>query len=170
MEESKEILIENQDFVILGNKEYSFLKEKLLLDLATKKNEILSFFHLSSFPQVKVILFQYRDDYYDYLDTAKENETSISICCENISLQQFYLLLKRSIFHKYTEIVCASIYKEKISWLSVGLAEILSGERDKLEKSDTRFRAFYLDKIVRRDKKYLLKLFFKVRVSLFLIK
>ncbi len=156
--------IENQDFAIFGNENFSFLKEDLLTMLSSKKKEILIFFHLPSFPQVKVNLFFNRNLYYDYIDNGKQEENSITVCCEGIPENQMFPFLKRSILHQYTEIVYASIYKNRFSkpfWLSVGIASIFSGEKEKLEKSDFAFRNFYLDKIVRRDKKVPYKTFFE---------
>lgn len=161
---NKKPLIENQDFVIYGNEDLHSIKEELLSHLVYKKQELLSFFHLSTISQISIYLFQNREEYFDFLSQyftstnysyGSATKNAIYYCYSNVSKNQCLPFLKINLSHELAHIMYSYLYENCFSrpiWLDEGLAQVLSGEKEKLKDNDFAFRNFYFDRIVRRDK------------------
>ncbi len=153
MNENKE-LIDNQDFLVWGKEELKSVVEELMPHLLEKKQQFSSFFN-TVFPKIMIILFENREEYESYVERHLEKTDRIILTYSRISQNQLLPFLKQSICYQYAKLFYKKIsekYEKKHLWIEEGLAQILSGEKDKLEKNATHFRAFYLDSIVRKDK------------------
>ena len=145
-------LTQNEDFVLFGSEDLYSVQEELVSELSNKKQELLQFFRLSSFPKENIYLFQKREDYYYFLE---HHENKIAVCYSGVSKTNLFTFLKQKIIYELVHYMCLEVCNtsSKIPfWLDRGLSIYLSGEKVKLENNDYFFKEFFLDRIVRRDK------------------
>lgn len=153
-------IIRNNDFIIYGEEDLIPFLEELMNRLRNKKQELMHFFKIDTFPSIPIYLFSNREEYYDFLDNLETEEDKIILTYSGIAKNGLVSFLQNSIMHNYSKLLYASVCKNPHFWVADGLAQCLSGERQKLEINDFYFRMFYLDKIVRRDKKIPYQVFF----------
>lgn len=157
-------IIENDDFVIYGKEDLDCIKQDLITLLSKKKVELLKFFQFSSFKKVSIHLFSSRENYLKFSKQFFEPSVYSRANHAGGMINLLYPIgnLKKDLFHflafilhEYVHLLYQSIYKEKQNrtvWLDEGLAQYLSGEASLLKKDEKQFRAWYLDRIIRRDK------------------
>ncbi len=157
-------IIENDDFAIYGEDDLDCMKQDLITLLSKKKEELLKFFQFSSFQKVSIHLFSSRETYLKFSKQFFEPTVYSRGNHAGGMINLFYPVgnLKRDLFHfldfilhEYVHLLYQSIYRGKqnrILWLDEGLAQYLSGEASLLKKDEKKFRAWYFDRIIRRDK------------------
>ncbi len=130
--EYENLLIENNDFSIYGDYSLQCLKEDLLTLLSNRKRSLLSFFHLSSYPKVRINLCKNSELYNEFRTRFENEEARISICynrVENMPQNQLFLFLRFSILNAFIKKLYSSILIDNPLWLETGLAINLSGEK-----------------------------------------
>ncbi len=153
-------IITNNDFLIYGNSDLELIKDDLINTLSARKAKLLEFFKLPFFRQISINLFnnhetflKFTRQFYEPASYEKGNTANGTInysydpnnlekLVNGITGQLVHLLYQQLWFGRY----------EKVEWLDVGLAEVLSGQKSLLEKDDEKFKVWYLNNIVRRDK------------------
>lgn len=159
----KNLLIENDDFSIYGNNDLHPIVVDLLFYLTSKKKEFLSFFQLEEVSKIKIVLFENREEYNDYVhhfftpsDYSKAGilKDAIHCCYSRIPRRNLLSFFKLTLSHELVHILYSYLYENfaRPVWLDEGLSQILSLEMEKLAHNDFAFRTFYFDRIVRRDK------------------
>lgn len=153
-------LIENFDFVIYGNNDLEGIKEDLLDSLSQYKISLLKFFNLKEFKKIPINLFNDHDIYIEFTRQFYEPAPYSKGNFTNGMINYSYDInaisrLKRSLMHELVHLFYQSIWEgkyDRILWIDEGLAQYLSGEKGLLEKDDDKFKAWYLDRIIRCDK------------------
>lgn len=145
-------ITKNNDFIIYGQEDLIPILDELMNRLRKKKQELVDFFKIDAFPSIPIYLFSNREDYYEFLDNLENEENKIILTYSGIAKNSMVSFLQNSIIHNYSKLLYAFVCKKPHFWVAEGLAQCLSGERQKLEINDFYFQMFYLDKIVRRDK------------------
>lgn len=158
-------IIENEHFIIYGNNNLEPIKEEILNVLTQKKEELLSFFAFDKFPKVRINLFNNHDDYMNYhksigaelsaysKGTFNKNTINKLYELEDIPTRRYWLI--NGLVHEYIHLLYQSIWQnnyERVVWLDEGLSQYLSGQLILLQRDDKKFKSWYLDEIVRRDK------------------
>lgn len=153
-------LIENDDFIIYGNSDLEIVKKDIIHCLSEKKEFLLSFFGLKSFKRIPINLFHNHKTYIEFTKQFYEPAPYSKGNFTNGMINYSYNLnaiseLKSTLIHELVHLFYQSIWEEKydrILWLDEGLAQYLSGEKSLLENNNERFKAWYLDRIIRYDK------------------
>lgn len=153
-------LIENDDFIIYGNNDLEIIKEDIMNYLLEKKAFLLNFFGLTSFKRIPINLFNNREIYIEFTKQFYEPAPYSRGNFTNGMINYSYDInaisrLKRTLIHELIHLFYQSIWKEKydrVLWLDEGLAQYLSGEKNLLESNNERFKAWYLNRIIRYDK------------------
>lgn len=154
-------LIENDDFIIYGNSDLEMLKEDIMNYLLEKKSLLLKFFGLKNFKRIPINLFNNHDVYIEFTKQFYEPAPYSRGNFTNGMINYSYDInaiskLKKALIHELVHLFYQSIWEgkyERILWLDEGLAQYLSGEKNLLESNNERFKAWYLDRIIRYDKK-----------------
>lgn len=153
-------IIENDDFAIYGNEDLQPVKVEILTYLSEQKLVLLDFFDLKSYKKISINLFNNHDTYIEFTRQFEEPAPySIGNFIHDM-INYFYDInkiarLKKALIHELVHCLYQSIWENKydrVLWLDEGLALYLSGEKNLLEKDKDKFKAWYLDKIIRRDK------------------
>lgn len=161
---SDKSIIENSDFIIYGNDDLNVIKEKLIQELSNKKKEILDFFRLDCFPKTTINLFNEREIFLKFTRQFFEPQVysygnfingMINFNYDKTHLGKNYEFLISHIIHEYVHLLYREIYKnkfERVVWLDEGLAQYLSDQFIGVQNNSDKFRGWFLDNIVRRDK------------------
>lgn len=157
-------IIENDDFVIYGNNDLNIIKTKLIEELSNKKKELLNFFRLNDFPKITINLF---NDHNVYLEFTKQffepqsysygNYTNgmINYTYDKTHFNRNFDRLIINIIHEYIHLLYKQIYQDnfnRVVWLDEGLAQYLSDQFCGIQNNEEKFKNWFLDNIVRRDK------------------
>lgn len=153
-------LIENEKFVIYGNDDLEGIVKDLMDYLLEKRAFLLDFFSLETFKRVEINLFNSQEVYLDFVKQFYEPSPYSRGNFIGDMINHTYDIdqiskVKRYLFHELVHIFYASIWEgkyDRILWLDEGLALYLSGERSLLESNVKKFKAWYLDRIIRYDK------------------
>ncbi len=159
-------LIENNDFVIYGDKEIEEYAKEVMEYLVMKKKEILDFFGLNSFMKTGVVLYKDREDVVRYREQYGPFCYKIGKCsgffehdrvlCYNDLSQVSYDEAKRNVCHEFVHLVYQNAVQERVEnarivWVDEGLASYLSGQNDEMMDRD-KFREWFNDRVNRADR------------------
>lgn len=153
-------IIKNEDFAIYGGDDLLPYIEELMDILVEEKRRLQLLFGIKEFKTIEINLFCSHDAYLDFTRQFYEPAPYSYGNFTNGMINYSYNIdqiqsLKYSIRHELVHLFYESIWKDnydRVLWLDEGLAQNFSDEKSRLKRDYNRFKSWYIDHIIRRDK------------------